>query len=247
MQSKNISSAAEPKNSPIFCTPTLPRQGRKWFSCVPVQIMLDTRVNTTGMKVFMALALHADKETGLVGQFKNGRYYTPGYNRIGLFAGIKRRSVINGVKNLVSSGWIGLKIRRYDNTSVLYLAMPDDLDLAESDSKFKIINLLLSEQDIRANEEVLKSKLNKKPLVELMVEEDEIGNSKQIEGNKAIAIKNIARPVITYQDAVFDIFSFSQTQERQYDDDKIENLGLTYDMDLEELKKEFPQIASKFF
>jgi len=236
--------------------------------------MLDSRVNTTGMKVFMALALHADKETGLVGQFKNSRYYTPGYNRIGIFAGIKRRSVINGVKNLVFAGWIGIKIRRFDNTSILYLAMPNDLDLADSDNKFKVINSLLTDQDIKANEEVLRIKNTGGTLIDFGNEnEQEAGDDDdddddddesengldeelQFKFNKNIAFialhkntisQRAARSIISYQDAVFDIFSFAFSQERQYDDDKIENLGLSYDMDLTELRKEFPQIAAKFY
>lgn len=132
-QSKNTS-AEKPLS---WFEASLPGQGKRQFGFVPIQILLDKRVSKTGLQVFLALTVHADAVTGLCGRIQNGRYRTPAGKRLAAIIGLSERSIGYGLENLIKTGWICKRVQRMDNSLVLWLGMPKDLDLAKSDGAFK--------------------------------------------------------------------------------------------------------------
>lgn len=130
---------------PNWFEATKPGQGRANWASVPVQLLLslnkngDEGVTTTGLKVFCALATHCldPNNPGLVGGLINGRFRTPGEKRIAALCGLSVRQVLTGINNLIQHGWIRERWQRNNNTLVLWLAIPDNLDLVDANGRFK--------------------------------------------------------------------------------------------------------------
>lgn len=141
---------------PNWFEATKPGQGRTNWASVPVQLLLsmsknaEEGVTTTGLKVFCALATHAldQNNPGLVGSLSNGRFRTPGEKRIAAICGLSVRQVLTGIKNLIKHGWIKERKQRYNNTLVLWLAIPDNLDLVDTYGRFKGVPESWTECDI---------------------------------------------------------------------------------------------------
>ncbi|WP_374556049.1 hypothetical protein [Aquitalea pelogenes] len=149
---------------PNWFEATKPGQGPARWAAVPVQLLLSLRkdpdegVTTTGLKVFCALAAHCldPNNPGLVGSLNHGRFRTPGEKRIAAMCGLSVRQVLTGIKNLVQHGWIKERKQRYNNTLVLWLTIPDHLDLVDAHGRFNGLPEAWTECDIdeRADEEM---------------------------------------------------------------------------------------------
>lgn len=133
---------SKPAKPSTWKNPTLPGQGvdAPWgnrFAYVPIQLLLDHRVNTSGLQVFCALAVHADPVTGLCGQYLDGAHRTPAQKRLAKLLGVSERTIRNGLPNLIKTGWVKERKQRHNNSLVLWLGMPADLDLVGEDGQFK--------------------------------------------------------------------------------------------------------------
>ena len=161
------------KKSPIklppYLQPQSSSQGPVRYAKIPQQLMLDMiherpvsvkrldkdgtrmctetvqrKLTTTGFQVFCALALYANNAEGKTGFYINNKLISPSREKLGAILGLDVRSIAAGIKNLEELGWIAIKKRRYDASSIYYLAMPN-INLSEDGKTFRDCSITLKQ------------------------------------------------------------------------------------------------------
>lgn len=85
------------------------------FAYVPIDILLDRKVTFEALRVFIALALHADKEDGTC---------FPGRAKVSMRARLHPSNVSAATRILVEAGWL-IKTPRRNRSSIYKLTVPD--------------------------------------------------------------------------------------------------------------------------
>jgi hypothetical protein len=249
----NQTSESKPAKQTWY-TPKNASHGKQQNGVIPVQFLLDPRVQNEGgrtgaIKVFVALSTLANARTGLVGSFNEATktYYTYSLETIGKIAGLVHTNVSRALAALKKLGWADVEYI-HGKTLVIHLKFPDaDLEVLKDNGKFVYQNEPLTKEEAEAHKERVKARLAKhdkytvKPEDNFPTMTDE--ECAKEEAERAVAIAEMRKQDsaekskrVYKNEAIRDVAMFIATGSRTYSDADVAKFYLSYSMTEEEFK-----------